>query len=40
MLASMLPIWCPSLQGFRSRGEEGEKQSREESVRVHERLAW
>lgn len=39
-LASMLPIWYPSVQDFRSRGEEEQRQSREQRVRVHERLVW
>lgn len=41
VLASMLPICCPSLQGFRSakRGRGGEKY-KSRGMRVHERLAW
>ena len=43
VLAPMLPIWCPSLQGFRSRmgGRKKEKSNvYERRARVHERLAW
>lgn len=42
VLASVLPVWRPSLQGFRSAKRRGEKEGKYKSrgVRVHERLAW